>query len=44
MSTKINAARMCLEKNIDVVIANANNFKIIRQIMKGDEVGTYFTR
>lgn len=44
MSTKINAARMCLEKNIDVVIANAKDFKIIRQIMKGDEVGTYFTR
>lgn len=44
MTTKINAARAALEKDIDVVIANAKDFKIIREIMRGDEVGTYFRR
>lgn len=44
MTTKINAAKMALEKGTEVVIANAKDFKIIRKIMEGDEVGTFFKR
>lgn len=42
MSTKINAASLCMEKGIDVVIANSSDMKIIRKIVGGEEVGTIF--
>lgn len=42
MITKMRAARLCMEKNIDVVIANGKNMNIIRDIMKGEEIGTIF--
>lgn len=42
MATKINAANLCMEEGIDVVIANSKDFKNIRRIMKGEEVGTIF--
>jgi glutamate 5-kinase len=42
MATKINAANLCMEEGIDVVIANSNDFKNIRRIMKGEEIGTIF--
>lgn len=42
MSTKIKAATLCMEKGIDVVIANSKDMKIIRKITGGEEVGTIF--
>lgn len=42
MITKMRAAKLCMEKDIDVVIANGKEMKIIRDIMKGEEIGTIF--
>lgn len=42
MATKLNAATLCMEDDIDVVVANSNDFKNIRRIMKGEEIGTIF--
>lgn len=42
MTTKINAAKMCMEKGIDVVIANSNDIKNIRRVVGGEEIGTIF--
>ena len=44
MATKINAANLCMEKGIDTVIANSNDLKNIRKIVKGEEIGTIFKR
>ncbi|MDD7305519.1 MAG: glutamate 5-kinase [Peptoniphilaceae bacterium] len=42
MTTKINAASLCMQEGIDVVIANSKDLKNIRRIMKGEEIGTIF--
>lgn len=42
MKTKLKAASLTLEKNIEVVIASGKNMKIIRDIVKGENIGTYF--
>ncbi|MGI5950024.1 glutamate 5-kinase [Peptoniphilus sp.] len=42
MQTKIKAAKLATEKGIEVVIASGENMKIIRDIVKGDIIGTYF--
>lgn len=42
MITKIAASRLCMEKGIDVVLANGENMNIIKDIIDGKEVGTYF--
>ncbi|MDU1583225.1 MAG: glutamate 5-kinase [Peptoniphilus harei] len=42
MYTKIKAAKLAIEKNIQVVIASGENMKTIRDIVKGEEIGTYF--
>lgn len=44
MSTKIKAAKKCMEKGIDVVITNSHNLKNIREIVKGEEIGTIFKK
>lgn len=44
MATKIKACTMCMEKGIDVVIANSSDLKNIRRIVGGEEVGTIFKR
>lgn len=44
MRTKLKAAYLCLEKNIDVVIANSEDMNIIRNIVNGESVGTIFRR
>ena len=42
MYTKIKAAKLAIEKDIEVVIGSGENMKIIRDIIKGEEIGTYF--
>lgn len=42
MATKIKAASLCMDAGIDVVIANSNDLKNIRRIVKGEEIGTIF--
>lgn len=42
MTTKVNAATICMERGIDVVIANSENLKVIRDIVEGEEIGTIF--
>ena len=42
MITKINAAKMATENNIDVIIANGNDPHIIYDILDGEEIGTIF--
>lgn len=42
MQTKIKAAKLAVEKNIEVVIASGADMKIIRDIVKGEDIGTYF--
>ncbi|WP_099203101.1 glutamate 5-kinase [Miniphocaeibacter massiliensis] len=42
MITKLTAAKLCMEKNIDVVLANGKDMKILQNIIDGDEIGTYF--
>lgn len=44
MSSKIMAAKTCMEAGIDVVIANSDDMKNIRKIVKGEEIGTLFKR
>lgn len=42
MATKINAASLCMNEGIDVVVANSKDIKNIRRIVKGEEIGTIF--
>jgi glutamate 5-kinase len=42
MSTKINAAKICLNSNIDMIIAHGQSPQILYQILKGEQVGTLF--
>ena len=42
MITKINAAKMAIENNIDVIVANGEDPHIIYDILDGEEIGTIF--
>jgi glutamate 5-kinase len=42
MVTKIAAAKICLEANIDTVITNGNDPAIIFDVLEGKNVGTHF--
>lgn len=42
MVTKLNAASICMEQGIDMVLANSEDLKVLRQIVKCEEVGTLF--
>ena len=42
MSSKLAAARHCLEHNIDMVITNGSNPAVIYDVLDGKDVGTYF--
>ncbi|MGO1579933.1 MAG: glutamate 5-kinase [Peptoniphilaceae bacterium] len=42
MATKLNAASLCMEKGIDVVISNSKDLRVIRKIIGGEEIGTIF--
>lgn len=44
MATKINAAKICLDANINMIIAHGKNPEILYQIFKGDQIGTLFHR
>lgn len=42
MVTKLNAAKICMEKNINVVVANGDNMDNIEGIIGGKTIGTLF--
>jgi glutamate 5-kinase len=42
MATKIAAAKICMESSIDMIIANGVIPGIIHDILKGDNIGTFF--
>jgi glutamate 5-kinase len=42
MITKLNAASICMEQGIDMVLANSKDLKILRSIINGEDVGTLF--
>ncbi|MEG1641671.1 MAG: glutamate 5-kinase [Synergistaceae bacterium] len=42
MFTKINAAKTCTKYNCDMVIAKADDPKILYNILDGEDIGTYF--
>jgi len=42
MITKLNAAKLCMENNVNVVIANGGNMDNIERIIKGEKIGTLF--
>ena len=42
MITKIAAAKICIDANIDTIITNGNDPSIIFDVLKGKEVGTHF--
>lgn len=42
MVTKLNAASICMEQGIDMVLANSKDLKILRSIVNGEDVGTLF--
>ena len=44
MATKLSAAKMTLEYNIDAMIASGEDPEIIWRILKGERVGTLFTK
>ena len=43
MTTKLDAVKICFKAGIDIILANGKEPKIIKDIMKGKEIGTYFT-
>ena len=43
MITKINAAKICTEKGVDMVIANGSDPDILYGIVEGEDIGTRFT-
>lgn len=42
MATKVKAAQICFEKNIDTIIANAESPNILFPILEGEDIGTLF--
>ncbi|MHC1564991.1 MAG: glutamate 5-kinase, partial [Candidatus Syntropharchaeales archaeon] len=44
MITKINAAKICMEAGCDLIIANGRETDVIRRIVEGEEIGTWFCR
>jgi glutamate 5-kinase len=42
MITKLNAARICMENNVDLVVANGNDMGNIEKIINGKAIGTLF--
>lgn len=42
MVTKLDAAKLCLDRGISMAIANSEDFSVIRKIVRGENVGTMF--
>lgn len=42
MITKLNAARICMENNVDLVITNGDDMENIDKIINGKKIGTLF--
>ena len=42
MITKIEAAKICNDNNINMIIANGENPKIINKLINGEDIGTFF--
>jgi glutamate 5-kinase len=42
MSSKLNAAGLCMNNHIDVAIINGNNPKNLYRLMAGEDIGTLF--
>jgi len=42
MASKIAAAELCREHNVDVVIADGNNPTTILEVLEGKDLGTFF--
>mgnify|MGYP001024854654 CR=1 FL=1 len=42
MKTKIEAAKITMKSNCDMIIANAHEKEVLTRILKGDELGTLF--
>ena len=43
MATKLNAAQLCLEAGIDMVIANGSRIEALYDIVNGADIGTRFS-
>ena len=43
MATKLNAAQLCLEAGVDMVIANGARMEALYDIVEGKNVGTRFS-
>lgn len=44
MVTKLNAAKLCMDQGIDVVLTNSKDLTCIRRIVKGESIGTIFKK
>ena len=42
MATKINAAKISTDSGISMVIVNGDNAEVLKDILDGKEVGTWF--
>lgn len=42
MVTKLNAAKLCMEKGTDMIIANGSNPSVLYDIVDGEKIGTRF--
>ena len=42
MATKISAGKICEGSDVDMVVANGEDPKILHEIIDGDDIGTYF--
>ena len=44
MITKLNAAQICMDAGIDMIISNGSNPEVLYDIFDGKSVGTRFTK
>jgi glutamate 5-kinase len=42
MVTKLNAAKLCMSKGTDMIIANGSNPSVLYDIVDGKKIGTKF--
>ena len=44
MNTKMQAAVIATKSDMDMVIANSNDLRVIHKILKGENIGTLFLK